>query len=572
MDRFFVFDTEDNSKGKLYWINFYDGDYHYSFNSKEKAINFLYKLREQKIIIFAVNLEYDLNNLFGENIQDLKIVYGTKVLWADYYKIKFYDTLNHWQNVSVEKMGNFLNYKKLPFEPANLEYCKRDCEVTYKFVFKMLKVYLDLGLENIYPTIAGTSYALWNDKFRNFKIYRIKKDVLTYFKKFYFGGRCECFYLGKYQKVVYVDVNSLYPSVMLNEFPYPFNYSIDKKIKGKFYLIQAIVESNMDIPILPVKLNNSLIFPNGIFSGYFNSVEFEKFIELGGKCKRVIKVINFSDTHKPFELFVNKLYPLKKNAKDVFMKQVVKYLLNSLYGKFAQYKELNECSSLDAWKKKKNKRSVEVRNNIVIDRKQSFSYHTNFIYSVFVSAYSRLVLYNEIYNLKDKSKVLYCDTDSVMYQLNKKVYHTKSDKLGIFSVVDIYDYVYIKGLKFYETFINNKRKFTIKGIKKDSRKDYFDKGKCIINRPVKFRESKRIKTLNGKINYWLDFEKIDRRLYKKGLKLKTGQIIPLTLNYVDGKNQLKEEIKRNGKKRDKKRDESKISKIIRQTRLDFTTA
>lgn len=529
MDKFWVLDTEDSGMGEVYWYNFYNGKQHFAFDKQEKALNFLIGV---KGIIWCVNLEYDILNLFKNRMSSLKIVYGQRMLWVTYKynkDIKFYDTLNHWIDVSVEKMGKFLNYPKGKFNPKNLRYCQKDCEITYKFILKMITAYSDLGIKNINPTIASTSFRFWYDFFRPISMGFIEKKYLDYFRLFYFGARTENFYLGKFKNVNYIDVNSMYPFMMLNRYPYPFNFKISKCISSKFYLIDAIVKSNLEIPILPVK-SKRLLFPNGIFQVYSNNVEFENFLELGGKIKKINKVVNFSTGCFPFRDYVKFLYPIKQTADDEFIKQSAKYLLNTLYGKFAQYRDYNEFIGIDDFIDKKKKIKGEIFGDIIkfSSEKKKYPYFTNFIFSIFITAYARNYLYNHILMLNSlKKKVLYTDTDSIFYIGD--LIHKKTDKIGDFSLKNVYDEVYFKGLKYYKVKDNGEWLYTIKGIRKEARKDFFEKGSCKFKRPVKFRESKRVKAYNGKENYWLEFEKTDNRKYDKGIVF-NNKIYPFIVN------------------------------------------
>lgn len=71
---------------------------------------------------------------------------GFGLLKASLYgrPVQFRNTLRHWP-MSVEEMGQRLGYPKLPFDPTNLEYCQRDCEVTYRFIHEMFSRYKELG-------------------------------------------------------------------------------------------------------------------------------------------------------------------------------------------------------------------------------------------------------------------------------------------------------------------------------------------------------------------------------------------------------------------------------------------
>ena len=89
-------DTEDNSKGKVFLINFFDGTNHYTFKKPKKAIEFLLT-HQFNADIWATNAAYDVNNIFKDHLHLIEMTQiGSRMIKA---KIKnssiyIYDTLN----------------------------------------------------------------------------------------------------------------------------------------------------------------------------------------------------------------------------------------------------------------------------------------------------------------------------------------------------------------------------------------------------------------------------------------------------------------------------------------------
>jgi len=83
------------------------------------------------------------------------------------------------------------------------------------------------------------------------------------------GGICEV-YIPKVDKGNLYDVNSLYPSVMLNK-EYPLGrpvYKISDKLEDYYGICYAMIETNqMDRGILPFRMGNILLTPMGKFEG-----------------------------------------------------------------------------------------------------------------------------------------------------------------------------------------------------------------------------------------------------------------------------------------------------------------
>lgn len=60
-------DTEDDSKGHTYMVNFFDGENHFTFRSTEAASEWLIALsRKYKkgVSVWLANSQYDIGNLF----------------------------------------------------------------------------------------------------------------------------------------------------------------------------------------------------------------------------------------------------------------------------------------------------------------------------------------------------------------------------------------------------------------------------------------------------------------------------------------------------------------------------
>ena len=219
----FVVDTEDDSKAGLYWIIFYNGKKYYTYKTVEEAMAFIENY-QTNVLCFAVNLEYDILNIFRGHYADIKwVLTRSRIISVKYKKFLFYDTLNHWKK-SVKEMGEYLKAKKLPFKPQSEKYCKMDCKVTYDFVRKMYKLYDKIGFQ-MKSTLPSTTYNYWLRNYA-FKLEILKKEELDTFKKSYYGARTECFYIGKIKGKIYsIDINALYPFVMTKQYPYPYSWS-----------------------------------------------------------------------------------------------------------------------------------------------------------------------------------------------------------------------------------------------------------------------------------------------------------------------------------------------------------
>lgn len=102
--------------------------------------------------VWACNLEYDLVNVFGDwlgRICTLQYTSGglIKATFRDRPGLVFRDTLRHWP-VGVKAMGEIIGLPKIDVAGKfiDIEYCRRDTEIVWRFVMAMIKKYDRLGL------------------------------------------------------------------------------------------------------------------------------------------------------------------------------------------------------------------------------------------------------------------------------------------------------------------------------------------------------------------------------------------------------------------------------------------
>lgn len=314
-----------------------------------------------------------------------------KELIVDYNKLKINDTLKEYLYNDV--LGLFEVIEK------NVEYIFRDLGVTPSLTFG--------------ATALNTFKTLFPKDFKKI-VYIDNKNL----RSGYFGGRTEVFrtYL---KNGYYYDVNSLYPYVMHN-FKFPVgNYFLSSVPKSRLYIaeIEFTAPKSLNIPILPVKLDNKLIFGVGTSKGVYCSAEIEKAVEYGYKIKYK-KVYNFKDEDYIFRGYVDYFYNIKSNSKRGSAQyNISKLYLNSLYGKFGQRpnKDMYIFNPSKEWVKR-NFREFECLNfdTFEIWKKEYIfpNKWVNISLMIFITAYARLELF-KIFERVGFEHVYYCDTDSV---------------------------------------------------------------------------------------------------------------------------------------------------------------
>lgn len=255
--------------------------------------------------------------------------------------------------VSVAKLGEIIGLPKLEvdFKKVSdkklLEYCYRDTEIIYKSMlhwFDFIKHH-DLGTFGI--TLPTQAFNAYRHRFMPYQIF-IHDNVkcLALERRAYFGGRCECWFIGKRtgKPIYYVDINSMYPYIMKkNRLPHKligFKYEISVEealANAKKHCIVADCELETTQPIYPVRIKNKVVYPVGKFETSLCTGSFVRAVKLG-HVKRITLIARYVGNYI-FTDWVNEMYAnrLKYNrAKNKVYEELSKKLLNSLYGKFGQ--------------------------------------------------------------------------------------------------------------------------------------------------------------------------------------------------------------------------------------------
>jgi hypothetical protein len=535
----FDIETYDNNKEFLL-ASIYSDDFQKFYYTKEELLHDLrtkYMFRDA--YIFATNLGFDFFGSFFNQPYFSTLFRGSDLLMANTYfyhndfcnkpiqkdnhlkSLTFLDTMNY-SKISVKTMGDIIGIPKLEHpsflgnKPKNQDewdiihsYNMQDSRISYKFMIFMIKAIESLG-GTFKNTIASTSLKLFTDKYLKTKYYINSTDLILEQLESYYGGRTEAFKRGSIgegadnKEYFYMDYNSLYPSIMHDEtFPDPnsvrVNYKDDYKYIDLFEgvsNVEIFCPDSINIPLIPVRTDTGkVIFPTGYIKGFYTHIEIREAVKLGYKIQRINKSIYFTKSCSPFKEFIDDLYNLRLIYKKENnpMEFIVKIIMNSLYGKFAQ-KFLDK----DNWVHASTLTAEDLNKYHKIERKGDYLHVTKDnepsgfcfpIWASYVSAYGRIRLYNSII----KHNPVYVDTDSLM--IDHKIVDSK--KLGelklemtikkgcivrpkFYALLDANnsEYVKIKGLGVHLTYLK------FKGLLKYKRIDYtkFSKFKESVRR------------------------------------------------------------------------------------------
>lgn len=522
-ENFWVFDTEDDSKGHVYWVDFFNGVEHVSFDNSDRALEWIF-LSEGEF--WAVNLEYDLINLFGPLLENLCVLTygGFGLLKASIYgkPIQFRNTLRHWP-LSVEEMGQRLGFPKLPFDPTNLEYCRRDTEVTWLFVRSMFEKYYELGIEEIKATLPSTSLEFFTSKWCKVNWYRHGDlAIWKFLSKSRYGGRCEVFQMNQVVGNIHeYDINSSYPAAMKQkEFPNldTMRHTGTNPDFSKAGVACCTVKApRMEFPLLPYKDPESykLLFPIGTFTGTWTYVELQQALKLKYTILKVHDSVEYDLMPSPFSEYMTFIYNRRQECKgkDELMSYTLKILMNALFGKWGEEGELQVISR----GKRYTMRQVPK--------------HSNMIWASYVLAYGRLALYKYMMQAVKYGTLLYVDTDSIFLKTHRREKpFPDSKELGELNYKACHRLAHFKLPKLYRV----EDKYKAKGVPDDKRhtfpqhlkKEFFDGEMAEFLKPYRWFEAKR---LHEQANVWRTVTKELQSTYDKREILQNGKTFPLTI-------------------------------------------
>ena len=394
-------------------------------------------------------------------------------------RIILLDSLNFFKG-TLEHLGKEIGVrkKKMPEFQANnkawLLYCKNDVKVIVE-AYRFLHDFLRLNqFPSIKYTLASQAFAIYRKEYyqENIKIHVHRPSVHLEVNGM-FGGRVECFKVGKLPKQDYflLDVNSLYPYIMATKkLPirlngYCKNPSIQQleKLQKKYQII-ARVKVRISKPFLPLRTKNALLFPIGTFWTVLTSPEIELLQKYGEILE--IKDLSYYMNDFVFKDFIKK-FSLMKEKYQKTNKQIFRYfckiMMNSLYGKFGQKTPILIDTKMEGLEKyaindfyshitKEYETMKTINYKMYIEKKNIISPHSSFAISAHITAFARVHLWNLILEAGEKN-VFYCDTDSLILNsvgyknLKKYIHNTKIGKLALEKVSNR---VIINSPKFYE--------------------------------------------------------------------------------------------------------------------------
>lgn len=310
------------------------------------------------------------------------------------------------------------------------EYCKNDAYITKKSIIKFWKIIEENGLHNNNKILTAAKLSIENYFKNNIiikKKIKIKYDRII--RKGYFGGRTEVFGNPENDEtLLHYDWSGMYAQCMCEKILggeiIESEIIINIEHPGFYYIHFS---QNMDIPVLPIKIYNKLIFANGEFKGWYWFEEIKLAIEQGVKILSIKKMIT-SQYYDYFLLnFVNNNNQIRKISP--LHKQIGKNNNNTFYGRLGMNPDKTEEEIISDLNQKNNYEKIVEINGVFIGYKKTEKSVANVLVAASITAKARIKLYRGMLEIiKNEGRLMYTDTDSIIAAFKTNKYKNFIDK------------------------------------------------------------------------------------------------------------------------------------------------
>lgn len=417
---FICFDTEDDSKelmeaGKSGFDKRVTqiaaitapGEKYYNKGDVPKFLEWLRRRKEK--FIYSLNIQYDLGNLFGDEIDKLDVVMvGGRTIRATWGNKVFVDVFNIWP-MSAKKLGKAFGLEKLETEnmAEDKEYVFRDVEIIRQAMLFAWKFVDSLGLKYLPATLGGLCIKVW----QNWGGENVH-DSSELSREAYYGGRVELFKSHDDSgEIAWTDINSLYPFVMQQRFPAMLE---DMGTQLTEYGIATVTMSQPKASIVTLPYRNAkerILYPWGKFKGTWTVAEIREAEANGARIEKVWQVMGCNDYIIPYSTFVNRLYNLRLESKSEAEKLFYKLLMNNLYGRLGTSGTIGRS----VWQNDRNKYDgVPYGDKVLVNYNMPLSEETNWSHAAYVTAYGRIELLKYMRTI-GATNLIYTDTDSTIF-------------------------------------------------------------------------------------------------------------------------------------------------------------
>lgn len=284
------------------------------------------------------------------------------------------------------------------------DYNERDCLILYSGIKLFEQTLFELG-GHLRMTQASCAMDLFRRRFLSGDI-ETSMVVNEVARNAYFASRVEVISTWC-EDAYYYDVNS--------SFPFAMTYPVPGELRGTYRgrprgepddLWMADIEVEVPegfLPPLPVRAGGRLFFPTGKWRGWYTNIDIQVLLRSGGKINRMFESMTFRPNTDLRDYSLT-LYDLRKKSEGV-IKVVCKYLMNSLYGKFAESDLKSEIIVNPSEVKEGWQMMVP---GVFVQEKVTPIPHMHVPIAAHVTAIARRTLYDF---MGQSSELHYCDTD-----------------------------------------------------------------------------------------------------------------------------------------------------------------
>lgn len=475
--KYATFDIESKNWVDFEVLGFFDGDTYWKFEKISDFINHLNRKAYSGLRIYAHNggkfdflfiLEELLDRSWIKKIIErqgriicIRCDTGkVQFTFADSYALLPQSLRSLSDSFGPEHKKLEMDYRKVSKNDSKtLRYLENDCLCLYEIIT------LFFGsdyVEQPQLTIASQAMNTFRLRFCPSFVGRIEledEDMIR--ERFYSGGRVEV-YKGRGRVNCY-DVNSLYPTAMLNEMPSGKMIKTKKYHSGKIGFYEVNIKATPAWYISPLLIKGKKNFyVNGPGTYYLSSATIEYLrTEFSIRCS-VVSGYVFSGRDDLFGDYVETFYKMKQGAEKNSVQYVLaKLFLNSLYGKFgaARWRDsvVPWTDELQTWE------DFDPRYGLVLVKEKSKSKFIMPFVASYITELARLYHF-QLLNMYPE-KMYYCDTDSLYTSadMNKLV----GTKIGQLSNDGTWNGLFLNS-KCYALRERGKEKIRFKGFSTDS--------------------------------------------------------------------------------------------------------
>ncbi len=514
---FIVFDTEDDSKelmeaGKSGFDKKVtqiaaitrNGKTFYNNGNVTEFLRWISQQKER--IVYAHNLQYDIGNLFGNELDSFDMVMvGGRLIKVSRENITFVDSFNIWP-MSVKKLGSAFGLQKLQTDSMadDREYVFRDCEIVRRAMDFVWGYCERMELKRCPATLGGLSVMTWK-KMGGKNCH----DTNSNSRQALYGGRVELFKrVNETNKLAWTDINSLYPFVMLGEYPDRLE-EFGSRLPEYGVADVTITMKESAFGYLPFKANNSRIFyPFGQMRGTWTIPEITYALEHGGKIDKVHNAYGSATCSRPYSDFVRNVFDLRLKAESDAENLFFKLLLNNLYGRLGA----TGVISRGVWSTESNRnKGVGYGEKRLVEYQMPPAEETNWCHAAYVTSYGRIELMKYI-ELIGVDNMIYSDTDSTIFECgNDKLPFKTGNELGQMKLVSWENECETYAPKMYHA----GKVWKAKGVPQKLAKQYITNGHVEFDLPFKMREAIRFydRANSKRLSVWRNVVKANHANY-----------------------------------------------------------